>query len=745
MTAAYEEVAHSYPRIRRDVLFTETPAGVVFHNAHGGFNLQGRSAYRFASLIVPHLDGTHRVEEMCAGLGEQQRSMVGELVGALYGRGFARDVAPGSDGLDQLDPAVARRFAPQIDYIDHYVGEAGGRFRRFRETRVAVLGDDSVAQWCALSLVRNGCAAIAVPAATGDDPFADVLDEVRALAGEGCPVEVVRRDFGTGAHAGWTDLAGYDVVVTTGGPRTVLGLLEAGVPEGVRLLPAWTFGGQAVAGPVMTSATAGCWACAALRLGANGEPGAAADLWSGASLGERGRSATAGVSGPPAAMLGNLLAYEVFRQITGALAPETEGRVVLQDLDSLDVVTEPLLPHPRCPFCRDVDGGEEGFAEPAVTAPYLMDHQNEGSGEVTPEADADTAMAALDTRSVLTHPRAGVLAAFADDAWEQTPLKVGTVRLGIGHRGAREITAFDVHHVAGARLRAVHRAAETYAEHVVPPDGLVRGAALETAREKWPLIAPDSLDVASGTGAGAAQVRAWLPATSLTSGRTALVPAGAVRTFGADNHDRAFLPTSAGSAAAASPAAAATLGLYSALSLHALTLALRGRTAVTLLPAGWEGEDRELVFLRRSAVNLGLTAELLDLGGPEAPAAVLVARAEDPHTGRTFWAIGAGAARRRAAVTALRDLLGQVQLGRETGLAALPDTGDPLLGDLDPMTLAVTGEAVAGHERAPRTDLPARLAAHDLDALVVPTGSADLRAGGVHVARVLLAHGAVDA
>lgn len=249
MTAAYEEVAHSYPRIRRDVLFTETPAGVVFHNAHGGFNLQGRSAYRFASLIVPHLDGTHRVEEMCAGLGDQQRAMVGELVGALYGRGFARDVTPGSDGLDQLTPEVARRFAPQIDYIDHYVGEAGGRFRRFRETRVAVLGDDSVAQWCALSLVRNGCAAIAVPTATGDDPFADVLDEAGALAGDGCPAEVARPDFGTGTDAGWADLAGYDVVVTTGGPRTVLGLLEAGVPEGVRLLPAWTFGGQAVVSP----------------------------------------------------------------------------------------------------------------------------------------------------------------------------------------------------------------------------------------------------------------------------------------------------------------------------------------------------------------------------------------------------------------------------------------------------------------------------------------------------------------
>ena len=51
-------------------------------------------------------------------------------------------------------------------------------------------------------------------------------------------------------------------------------------------------------------------------------------------------------------MLGNLVGYEVFRLRTGAPAPETRGKIIVQDLDSLDVVSEPLLPHPRCPHCR---------------------------------------------------------------------------------------------------------------------------------------------------------------------------------------------------------------------------------------------------------------------------------------------------------------------------------------------------------------------------------------------------------
>ncbi|MEU1619321.1 TOMM precursor leader peptide-binding protein [Streptomyces sp. NPDC005722] len=706
------------------------------------------------------------MEQICAGLGEQQRAMVGELVGALYGRGFARDVVPGSDGLDELAPEVAERFAAQVDYIDHYVGEAGSRFRRFRDTRVAVLGDDPVARWCALSLVRNGCAALALPAAGGPgaDPFAEALREVAGLEGDGCPVEVVRRDV-TGDD-GWDDLAGYDVVLTTGAPGAALRLLEAGIPEDVRLLPAWTFGDQAVVGPVMTAGTSGCWSCAALRLGSNGAPGAAADLWSAVRLDDPGQAGQGRVSGPPAAMLGNLLAYEVFRLVTGVLTPETEGRLVLQDLDSLDVVTEPLLPHPRCPFCRE---DEEPAAGAALTAADLTDGQEAqdskdgqeaqdgrhlaeaGPREVAPEADADEALAALDARAVLTHARTGVFAAFGDDAWEQTPLKAGTVRLAVGHDGPREITAFDVHHVAGARLRALYRAAEVYAEHVVPQREVVAGAALEAAREKWPLLVPAALDIASGTGATADSVHAWVPATSLGEARTALVPAAAVRTFGNHNHDRLFVATSAGSAAGPSPSRAAVRALYSAAAFHTLTAALRSACPVTPAPARWAAGDPEVVFLRRSAVNLGLEAELLELGGPDGLAPVMFARARNPRTGRAVWAAEAAPTRREAAVGALRDLLGQVQLGRDDALTAPLDTGDPFLGDLDPMTVAVTGEAGEAGEAEDATpaadgaEVLRRARQRGLDALVVATGSADLRSAGVHVARVLLTHGAVDA
>ncbi|MFD7984413.1 TOMM precursor leader peptide-binding protein, partial [Kitasatospora indigofera] len=383
--AAYEEIADTRPRVRRDVLFTRTPEGVLFHNAHGGFSLTTKEAYRFASLIVPHLNGRNSVAEICQGLDGTRRSMVVELVRALYKRGFARDAGPAEPaGARAPEPGVAARFAAQIDYVDHYADEAGSRFQRFRESRVAVLGDDLVARWCVLSLVRNGCATVGVAAGV-DRPgngFEEVRAEVAALVAEGCPVSVTLLDGPRepadagrpGPDLGWADLAGFDLVLVTGGPagvRRLAGLLDAGIPAGIRLLGAWTIGGRAVVGPLMTADTPGCWACAALRLGANTDPGAAADLWS--ALGPLAPLDPGGprIGRPLAAMLGNLLGYEVFRLTTGALPAETDGRLIIQDLDSLDVVAEPLLPHPRCRRCA----GPAAPARPRGPGPARLNPQ----------------------------------------------------------------------------------------------------------------------------------------------------------------------------------------------------------------------------------------------------------------------------------------------------------------------------------------------------------------------------------
>lgn len=731
--SSHEEIARSRPRIRRDVLFTRTPDGVLFHNAHGGFNVVTRNAYRFAALIVPHLDGERRVEELCAGLGDKQRDMVVQLVRALYARGFARDAGPRPTG-SPLSPQVTARFAHQLDYLDHYADDAHGRFARYRDTRVAVLGDDEMAGWAALGLLRNGCATVTVTvedAAEGaldHEPRSTGLDaEVASLTEAGCAPTLTRLGGGT---LGWADLDGWDTVLVTGAgaPAQLLRLLTEGVPDGRRLLGAWTFGERAVVGPVMTAGTPGCWSCAALRLGAGSDAADSADLWSGlgpaAPLGRPARVPT----GPLAGMLGNLLSFEVFRLVTEALPAETRNQVIVQDLNSLDVLAEPLLPHPRCRFCAPAEPKAPDGA--ALRVPHADDEPGvlpaDGPAD---EAAAKGALAALEVRDVLVREAAGVFGGYADDDWEQTPLKVSTVRLGISPGRVREVSAIGVHHVAGARLAALFRGAEVYAEHVVPPR--VGG---EGHR-----VAPAELALCSGLEAPVDRVAAWSEATSLLDGRTVLVPTGAVRTLGGWNDQGLFERTSAGTGAAGTPRAALARALRTALAHDALRRTVRREAPVRLLNLNSLTEDAELLFLLRSAENLGVTVEVLDLTEGAAALPVALARCTDPESGAVRWAPGSGLRPRETVLEALRDLLGAEQMRRA---GAEPDLGDPLWADLEAAALVPEGEPVP--LRAEGTDWAGvldALVAAGRDAFAVPVAAPDLAAGEIHAVRVLLTGG----
>ncbi|MCX4676635.1 TOMM precursor leader peptide-binding protein [Streptomyces sp. NBC_01433] len=733
-TGAFDSLAGTRPRIRQDVLFTETPGGVLFHNADGGFHLTGRTAYRFASLVVPHLTGHHRLDELCAGFGPGRRAMAAELVKTLYAREFARDIPVADSTAEPLPDAVAERFAAQIAYVDHYADGAPERFARFRATRVAVLGDDEVARWCALSLIRNGC--VRIGTATGFDDVTAEAAGAGAYAeriGSGADAGFVASgaDAGrgsSGTDAGWAALGGYDVVVVTGagaGARTQR-LLAAGVPEGRTLIPAWSFGRRLVVGPLATATSTGCWSCAVLRLGGNVAPGPAAELW-GEAAGAVTSSADT-LSGPVAAMVGNLLGYEIFRIATGALPAETDGQVLVQDLESLDVMAEPVQPHPRCRRCADLDAREPAAALPEGLALPV-------TPTVETARDAEALVEDLNRISTaLVRPFTGIFGRYDDEGLTQTPLKISRVEVALGAGVRRRIAAFDVHHLAGARMRALYAAAEVYVEHVVPVAAEDDADAVAGEGAAVPVLAPDALTTGGGTGA---RPRSWVTATSLIRKEPVRVPAAAVRTFGAHNRDRPHLATSAGSGAGGSAREAAGRGLMSALAHDALLRAVRGATRVS--PVAVDGADPELVFLLKSAANLDVAVELLDLGeGARTSAHVVLAR--EANTGVTGgrWAVGSGLSRRAAACSALRDLLGQVQLAAEDPGAEV-DLGDPLLGDFAAGTVAVTGESVAADGAATTFEAVLdRLRDAGRDALYVPTTPADLPAGGISTARVLL-------
>ncbi|WP_327002306.1 TOMM precursor leader peptide-binding protein [Dactylosporangium sp. NBC_01737] len=698
MSTAFESVAGTRPRIRRDILFTAAYDGVLFHNSSGGFKITSSSAYRLAALLVPFLDGSRTVAELCAKLPDPQRGMVGELVGALLTRGFARDVPAGeADPAAVLGADVAKQFGAQIGYIDHYTDGAPHRFAAFRDSTAVVVGDGPVADACALGLVRNGMARVAV---TGHHD-GSAAAEAAQLDAAGVPSAVLdwRCDEPT-----WADLADADIVLVAGGSgaagaaRLTHRLLAAGIPEGKTLLPAWTFGRRVVVGPAAGTDRRGCWYCAMLRLTANDDGGAAAEIWRGVAVGGPAPDTPAG---PLAAMIGNLLAFEVFRLTTGALPAETNGRVIVQDLESLDVVSEELLPHPRCVYCPPV---------PAPALPQQLTLDPPRPAATDDDATTDAAAERLSARDRLVQPRTGVFQRYQDEDWDQLPVKIATLVFTDPDGTPRQVNAFDVHHLVGARTRALAHAAVAYADRLGVPD--------------------------AGPGTG---TDATVTGRSLIHHGPVDVPRAQVEPFGTANAGRAAEPTRAGAGAGFDTAAAIADGLSSALAYAALQGAICG-AAPSRVPTADLGDDPELCFLTRAAANLGVTADLLDLAA-SAPggAHVLLARCTEPRDGAKLWAVAAGPSWREAAVRALCDLVGQVQLRQQSPDPQATDGRDGFLTDFDPDTLATAGVAAA--RTGATGDWQGVLDALDAagtDAVVVLTGGADLPAHGLHTVRVVL-------
>lgn len=713
------------PRLGHDVLFADTGYGVVLRNAEKAYVIKGRTAYRLTASLAPLLTGEFTVGELCARLPPERRGVVVDFVRSLVERGFARNAGRPSD-VDLAEP-VRRLFAPQLAYVEHYADGAPERFLRFRTARVLLLGTGRVNRAAAAGLLRNGLAALdfATSTADADAVAAGLADTVAELAAAGCPPRVTPVQRTADEVPTSPDLAGYDFVVAAGddiGPAALRRLADLAVAGGPAVLPATTIGSKVLIGPVSRPATAGCWTCAALRYAANAEPGDAAALWYGVARPGADPGATP-LAPQLAAMVGNVLAYDLFRLTTGCLDAETDRGVLVQDTATLETRRERLWPHPLCTSCGD---HQDATATP-VTPALLTDPVPPAPGH-TPiaRAELEELLADLDE---LVGAHTGVLSAFEDAEPDQTPLKVSRVRLG---DPARLITAFDLHFVPVARRAALRAALLVYVGRIAS----LRGAAVGTVAPA-DTVAPAGLSTWTGLSAGEPEPCPWLPATSVVDGRGRLVPAAAVHPFSRLNADSEFEHSGAGGGAGATLGEAVRAGLLSALAFEALRDAASGRGVGRPVACADPETGSELEFLLRTVANLDLEVELVELS-PWRNADVVLARTAGDAP---LWVVRAALSRPDAVIAALRDLVGSVQVLRGPDAAAA-DLGEPLMPGLDARVVRAAGDPVpdaAGSAPGTAAALVGELAEAGRDVLVVDTTTPELRSrGGVATARVLL-------
>lgn len=722
MQVASESLTDIHPRLRNDVVFLRVETGIYLRSSDSACVLKGPGAYEWMSILGPRMTGELSVAELCDGLDEKRRTTAVGLMRTLLDRGFARHTPPPDTAT--LPAPVVDMFGPQINFVEHFMHADEHRpedlFARFRASRVLVAGPRSATAGAAVrGLLTNGLAEV-----TLEDPAwqSEFDADIAALAAAGAPARVVPLP---GEEP--VDVSAFDAIVYVAGSAHATALLSlteqvmrAGAGDGPRLFPVVTDAERAVMGPISGPAEQPCWVCAQLRLSANSDPRLAADFWRGLA---GARPVTDGDAVSPVAeqMIGNAVAFGVFRMRTGQLRGDDERHAVIQDLTTLESHRERVLPHPECPLPH------------RRTAP-------QGAAPAAPAADDE----AYGRASVLVSPGVGIMSGWADESIRQIPLKTGRVRLGPAgslRDGVREITAYDIETILAARTRAVRAAVSAYVGHLGPVGVGAGGRTTPAPDTAGRRVAPERLGPYSGLSPlGDGQEHTWLPAVSLHDGTLWQVPGAAVYPLSPANAGLCFEPTSSGAAAGWTAGSVQELGLCSALAYRALAAAVRSTAPPAALGEALLAGDDQVAFMLGSLKHIGRRARVYALPGA-APGFAALAVVDGVEGNPPDWAVGSGLCARDAVRAAVLDAVGRA-VSRHCE-AAPADMGDRLLADFDPRVLAVTGEMCDwSFDEAPVAfaDALALLAASGTRALFTDTTTIDLSAvRGMVTGTVLLA------
>jgi hypothetical protein len=162
------------PRLRNDVFFVPTEAGVFCLDGDTRHYLTGHSLYRWIERLTPYLDGQHTVAELTAELPVERRVAVERLVGELHQLNLVRDLS--AQQPHSLNERELLTYAPEIAYLEDLLDDAHSRFQRYRETPVLAIGSGTALFALVRAIAQSGIRDVTV-AGPEDDALRELLAE----------------------------------------------------------------------------------------------------------------------------------------------------------------------------------------------------------------------------------------------------------------------------------------------------------------------------------------------------------------------------------------------------------------------------------------------------------------------------------------------------------------------------------------------------------------------------------------
>ncbi|MDA7028445.1 putative thiazole-containing bacteriocin maturation protein [Bacillus sp. CLL-7-23] len=305
-------------KVKQDTCFLRDPnGGVYFRNNSGSFRIKGDSIYHWIEKLWPMFNGKHTLEELTAGLSTPYRNRVFEIGDILQKNGFVRDVS--CDESHKLQCEELNTYASQIEWIESFTNSGAHHFQLCRNAKVLLLGCGSFVVSMVRALAETGFTTIYVQHPTSEL----VKENVHDATIEVIPTQDWREAI---IPFDWVLYVSEDV-----DPEKISELQRECRKKGKSFFPAVCLKQIGLAGPVTLDDHDGCFESAWRRLHST-------------ALLDHHKLETYSSIGKD--MLANIIAFELFKAVSGLSQLSKRNHVYLLDLVTLESTWYWFPPHP---------------------------------------------------------------------------------------------------------------------------------------------------------------------------------------------------------------------------------------------------------------------------------------------------------------------------------------------------------------------------------------------------------------
>ncbi|MFE1245157.1 bacteriocin maturation protein [Fictibacillus sp. NPDC058756] len=313
-------------KVKKDLfIYPEPNKGVYLRNNGTSVRMEGSTIEKWLEKLIPMMDGSLTLGEITNGLPEPYEKQVYKISDVLFDNGFVSDVS--QDLPHNLSESILKKYASQIEYINHLKDSGAYRFQKYRDTKVAVLSSGSLLYSLVQSLIDSGLPAFSIFAAQETDEKR--LHKMIAKAKATDPDTLISI---TPLEKNCENLQPFDYIIygSEGNDLDQLRAIQKFCKkQGKTFLPVTIEKNAAFAGPIVTAESNACWESAYRRLHQTQE------------------TISYSSSSTADSLLANVAVFELFKTVTGVLENKIDSPIYRLNLETLEGSWHPVIPHPH--------------------------------------------------------------------------------------------------------------------------------------------------------------------------------------------------------------------------------------------------------------------------------------------------------------------------------------------------------------------------------------------------------------